>query len=646
MKTRLVLLIGAALCLATPALRAQDYVATPVKVSQEKVRLNGKVYLSHAVQERQTLFGIAKAYGVSVEDLYEANPDLRENGLKTNTTILVPLEGTARSTEAQPAEPAFIEHTVMWYEDLEDIAAQYGVSPQEILDANKMKGRKVKQRQVLKIPVKGASNAAPAQTVAARPVPVTEPKKAEVAQAEPVKEVAPPVLPTLSDPEIKDPEFVSTGEYRPVTVEKLRVEKAELKEVLPPDIPDLADPVITDPEITATGQFNPIEVDPLKVDPAQALAKEEKEPEQAVAPEQAPAEEEPGLFDWFAGKNTVEMALLLPFNSSGSSYTESNMDFYSGVLLALRDLEAEGVKANINVYDFQAGVPSASELGKNDFILGPISTRDLTTVLELVEGKVPVISPLDQRAISLSDTHSGFIQAPAAANNQYDDLAAWASEDAERGDKIILVTEKMSGSSAPATGVQAALDKAGIRYEDVSYTLSEGRSLPAGLTACLTNGGVNRIIVASEKEAFIGDAVRNLNLLRSRGYEIVMYAPSRLRTFDTVDGSTYHQNFLHMASPYFADYDSPEVKAFVRAYRALYRTEPSQFAFQGYDTAKYFAGLCAKYGKRWTNALTRVDGNGLHTDFHFVPAGRGSYRNTAVRRIVYNQDYTTELSRR
>ena len=618
MKTRLVLLLGAALCLAAPALRAQDYVATPVKVSQEKVRLNGKVYLSHAVQERQTLFGIAKAYGVSVDDLYEANPDLTIKGLQKNTTILIPID-SFEPTKPSISSTAFWEHTVKWYENLSDIASIYGVSEEDIMDANEMTSKKVTKRQVLRIPAKNSN----AHLIATGRLP----------------EIVDPSLPTLSDPEIKDPEFASAGEYRPVTVDKVRVEKAQLKEekeeVLPPVIPDLIDPEIKDPEIAVTGQFNPIEVDPVKVDPATALEKED-----------APAEEEPGIFDWFAGKNTVEMALLLPFNSSGSSYTESNMDFYSGVLLALRDLEAEGVKTSINVYDFQAGVPSASELGNNDFILGPISARDLTTVLELVEGKVPVISPLDQRAITLSDTHGGFIQAPAAANNQYDDLAVWASEDAERGDRIILVTEKISGSTAPATGVRSALDNAGIPYESVSYTLSEGRSLPASLTAHLTTGGVNRIIVASEKEAFIGDAVRNLNLLRGRGYEIVMYAPSKLRTFDTVDGSTYHQNSLHMASPYYADYDSPEVKAFVRAYRALYRTEPSQFAFQGYDTAKYFAGLCAKYGKRWTNALTRVDGTGLHTDFHFVPAGRGSYRNTAVRRIVYNRDYTTELTRR
>ncbi len=639
MKTRLVLLLGAALFLA-PVLRAQDYVAAPVKVSEVKVRLNGKVYLSHAVQERQTVYGIAKAYGVSEEALYEANPDLRENGLKANTTILIPLTDgqPAAAPVPQSAEPAYIEHTVMWYEELEDIAAQYGVSPQEIIDANKMRGRKVKQRQVLKIPVKGNSAARPVQVAAAKPEPVKEvAAKPEKPKEEPKKEVVPPpVIPKLSDPEIKDPEFTATGEYFPVRVDKLRVEKVQGKEVLPPDIPDLGDPEIKDPELASVGQYKPLELDSLKVDPAQA-----KENAGEAESEEDPAG---GLFDWFAGKNTVEMALLLPFNSAGS-YTESNMDFYSGVLLALRDLEAEGVKTNLNVYDLQAGVPSASDLSKNDFILGPISSQDLATVLNRVDGKVPVISPLDQRAMSLSDSYAGFIQAPSAATNQYDDLAAWASEEAQKGDRIILVTEKTSGSTAPATGVRNALERDGIAYEGVSYTLSEGRSLPASLTARLTKGGVNRIIVASEKETFIGDAVRNLNLLRARGYDIVMYAPSKLRTFDTVDGSAYHQNALHMASPYFADYESPDVRAFVRAFRALYRTEPSQFAFQGYDIARYFAGLCAKYGKRWTSALTRVDGTGLHTDFHFVPTGRGSYRNTAVRRIVYNRDYSTQLAR-
>ena len=102
---------------------------------------------------------------------------------------------------------------------------------------------------------------------------------------------------------------------------------------------------------------------------------------------------------------------------------------------------------------------------------------------------------------------------------------------------------------------------------------------------------------------------------------------------------------MHICSPYFADYDADDVKSFIRRYRALFRTEPSQFAFQGYDLARYFANLAAKYGNRWTRALGQVNGSGIHTDFHFEPVRTGSYRNQAIRRIIYNTDYSTELVR-
>ena len=639
MKNRAIALAGLLLCLVlSPALSAQEYVATPVKVSTEKVRLNGKVYLSHPVQERQTLFGIAKAYGVTVEDLYKANEGLEEKGLQTGTTLLVPIvEGAVSATrteaapQAAPQEQSFVEHTVMWYEDIEDIAAQYGVTPEAIMQANGMRTKKVTKRQVLKIPAKSGMKSATVQTVQTTQATQAEPKK-EVAQKAEDKPVPPPTLPTLDDPVIKDPEMVSAGKYKPLKVDKVKVKKAD---ILLPEIPTLGDPEIADPEIAdpeiAAGNYDPLTVNPVTVDPAQALAGKEEE-----------EEDDDRILDWLTGKGSVEMGLLLPFNAAGRA-SETNMDFYSGVLAALRDLEAAGIKATLNVYDLQDGVPSALELGKNDFILGPITTTDLTTVLDRTDGRVPVVSPLDQRAADLADTRPGFIQAPSSVDSQYTDLAAWAADDLQRDDRIILVTEKVNGSTAPAVGVRNALVAAGTPYEGVSWTVAEGRSLPAALTSRLTKTGVNRIIVASEKEAFVSDMVRNLVILLGRGYKVAMYAPSKVRTFETIDGSTYHQNDLHICSPYFADYDTPAVKSFVRTYRALYRTEPSQFAFQGYDLTHYFASLVSKYGNRWTRAITRVDESGLHTDFHFEKTPAGSFRNTGIRRIVYKTDYSTTL---
>ena len=273
MKNRAIALAGLLFCLAlSPVLSAQEYVATPVKVSTERVRLNGKIYLSHPVLERQTLFGIAKAYGVTVEDLYAANAGLEEKGLQTGTTLLIPIVEGAQQAQAQ-AEPArqaaqtapqgqsFIEHTVMWYEDLEDIAAQYGVTPEAIMQANGMRSKKVTKRQVLKIP-------ATSGTVLASATPVKAEPKQEAAPKAEDKPVPPPVLPTLEDPVIKDPEMVSAGRYRPLKVDKVKVKKAD---ILPPDIPTIGDPEIVDPEIAA-GNYDPLRVDPVTVDPAQARA--------------------------------------------------------------------------------------------------------------------------------------------------------------------------------------------------------------------------------------------------------------------------------------------------------------------------------------------------------------------------------------
>ena len=608
---------------AAPEAFAQDYTPVPVTISRSQVSMNGKTYYAHIVLERQTIYGITKAYGVTEEDLYAANPMLAESGLKAGTVIYIPTVSEhkaekpavvketkpvekketkpAEKKETKPAEkketkpaakkeskpvvvdttPAptpnadgYIEHTVKWFEDIYDVAKAYNVTAEQIMAANGLKSSRISKRQTLLIPFTDKAK---------------ESLKAKVA--------------SISEPVLPPPAHTEDVPAVPV--------KEETREVTQ-----------TEPVVTVTEDVKVAENKPAETDPDDA---------------------EDGILDWLTGKGSAEIALILPFNAAGKA-SESNMDFYSGVLMALRDLEKEGVKTTLNVFDLQAGIPSANDLEKNDFVLGPITSADLSSILGLTQ--VPVVSPLDQRAGDLADTRKGFIQAPSSAASQYADLAAWAAEDRAREDKIILVTETTSnGSTAPALGVRQALVAAGTPFEAVSWTQSQGRSLPASLTAVLTKGGVNRIIVASEKEGFVADIARNISILLGRGYKVAMYAPSKVRTFETIDSSIYHQDQLHICSPYFADYDTPEVKAFVRAYRALYRTEPSQFAFQGYDLTHYFAKMVSKYGNRWTRALTRVSENGLHTDFRFEKTSAGSFRNTGIRRIVYDTDYSTSLVR-
>ena len=155
MRRLAIFLTGSLLALAGFTAVAQEYVPTPVTVSSEKVKLNGKIYLSHVVLERQTLYGIAAAYGVKIDDIYEANPSLRETGLQKNAIILIPITEEAAPVKQSSTQGNYTEHTVKWYEDIDDIARRYKVTVQAICDLNNIEENAIlKIGKILYIPAK------------------------------------------------------------------------------------------------------------------------------------------------------------------------------------------------------------------------------------------------------------------------------------------------------------------------------------------------------------------------------------------------------------------------------------------------------------------------------------------------------------
>ena len=188
------------------------------------------------------------------------------------------------------------------------------------------------------------------------------------------------------------------------------------------------------------------------------------------------------------------------------------------------------------------------------------------------------------------------------------------------------------------------LEKDGIPFNTFSYSILEGRNIQEPLKKMMSKEAPNRILVMSESEAFVNDVVRNLNLLIHNEYEIVLYGPSKIRTFETIEVDNLHNTRLHTSLAYYVDYDDPRVMEFVRKYRALYNTEPTPYAFQGYDIATYFMDMCSKYGHDWIKNMEDNDSSLLQADFRFHKMeGKAGYVNSGVRRIVYGPDYSITL---
>ena len=109
----------------------------------------------HTVEQGETLYGLAKRYGVTIEELIAANPGT-ENGLKAGQKLTIPTSqtpantanvgasqqvqdafsrnGTAEVAIPQGSEPVFI--TLQSQEDIYSIAKQYNATIEGILSAN------------------------------------------------------------------------------------------------------------------------------------------------------------------------------------------------------------------------------------------------------------------------------------------------------------------------------------------------------------------------------------------------------------------------------------------------------------------------------------------------------------------------------
>lgn len=113
---------------------------------------NGKPFYIHFVKEGQTLFGIAKMYGVASDALIANNPELK-TGLKTDMILKVPFLDTIIteekkkpasffkkkevSTVSQPVkENSQIVYEIKRGETLYGIAKRYDVGMDDILNAN------------------------------------------------------------------------------------------------------------------------------------------------------------------------------------------------------------------------------------------------------------------------------------------------------------------------------------------------------------------------------------------------------------------------------------------------------------------------------------------------------------------------------
>jgi LysM repeat protein len=127
--------------------------------------------IMYIVQAGDTLFSIAEYYGVSIAALSQANGLTSESYLYPNDELIIPISTTALlRLPTLPSNETL--HTVQQGETLSDITQRYGISLQELLEANGLEnGAGLGPGDKLIIPLDGDPTPTPTPGPTATPTP-------------------------------------------------------------------------------------------------------------------------------------------------------------------------------------------------------------------------------------------------------------------------------------------------------------------------------------------------------------------------------------------------------------------------------------------------------------------------------------------
>lgn len=324
--------------------------------------------------------------------------------------------------------------------------------------------------------------------------------------------------------------------------------------------------------------------------------------------------------------DVLKLALVLPF-FNGSVPSVNFLEFYSGALMAVKEIGERGVSAVLNVFNSADVRYDSSFFNSADLVVGPVQTSDLSLAAMGCPDDIFIVSPLDPKAQEMV-TGCNVIQAPSMWQAQIDELVEWLAEETRGNDSVVLLQNDMEEAGESSPYLVSRMNDCGIVYSIA----------PDMETAPKSMSGCTRYVLMSENSTFCADCVRDIALAAVKGESVALYSNSKLRSVSDLDAASLHSAGARITATYYADPENPDVAAFDRAYLASFHAEPTSFSYQGYDLVRYFMSLCSMYGRGWSFHLTEHPWDGLQTSFRFKDSVCAGRINTAVRRLRYRDN--------
>ncbi len=642
----------------------------------------------HKVQKSETLFSLKQKYGLTYDDLYEANPSLKTKGLIEGTDIRIPQkkELVARRNKAEkeasepvknapapvvtkpadsakpaapaqtaapaqpaqnPARPNFTAHEVKKGETLYSISKQHNVAADEIVKLNPDAKEGVKIGQILIIPPTYANTTAPVESTTKK----SELKTHVVKKGETIYSISkqygisqdalisrnPGIDQELQEGKmlIVPPVFQSNSFVEPeqnqAPSHKMHIVKQEETIFGICKLYNITQEELTkaNPDIANGLMAGKI----LRIPVSTAVIAEDNTADSISTSIGKVFNSEP--------KTSIECALALPWNfakvtetSKIDANTEKFIEFYNGMLLATDTLRKTGLNINLHVYDSgktdaeAQTLVSYNELKNMDFIIGPAYQSQIKTMADFALAyNVKLVIPFTSKSDEVKN-NSNIFQVNAPQNESAADVALQIAQNFKDYNIVVVSFSdpKYNDKAVWADTLSFTLNTMGVKHKDVVF------SNFTELKKTVDKKKKNLIFPVTTNQVALNQILPIINMLKAKDTEIAVFGFNEWQNYNSISKELFQYD-TYFTSPFFVDFKNEEAIKFLRKYRTYFNAEPSNshpmYAILGYDMMMYFCESMQKYGHDFEWALDKIKPSTLQSDFKFNRVGEsGGFINT------------------
>lgn len=577
-----------------------------------RVEIGGQQYWIHTVKKGETLYAISKQYAVSQTVIATHNPDIYY-GLKKGQKLKIPILGN-ESSNTKDTAAGYVLHVVSQGDNLFQLSRQYGISVGSIRRVNSLKSDTLRLWETIRIP----TSELPEESAHTEQY-ITY----KVQQGEGLYGIARRHKVTQDDIVRANPFLENRG---------LSVGD-ELRIPLP---------------FSSTASGTALRV----LDGEYQVFRPQCDTLRA-----------------FPKWKTLRISLILPFSidkpiapitedegdfSSSSSQRIADarfVEFYQGFLLAIERFKLAGRSIEILVFDSRRDPVVVEQLVNSDtlqnshLIIGPVYPKNVSIVGQYAAlNRITLVSPLSGKTPSY-DTNPFLFQANPSFLTQIRGMVS--SLISGQPQQIIVLKEESITDSETADNIELMLQNEvaqlpqpdAVRVSSLLYAKGKAaQTYTSQVKALITPERENIVIIPSSNEPFISDVLGQVNRIAiEKKLPIQLVGLPKWLRMENLDFTQLINLNATVCSPFYVDYSKPTVGEFVDNYRATFRAEPTQYAFQGYDIATYFITATLTYGEDFRYCLDRINPDLLQNRFDFRQSQSfSSYESNGIFMLRYN----------